>query len=134
MPWIVFGDFNEITNQHEKLGWKERELNQMEGFRESLSKCGLFDLGFVGQRFTWCNKRFGEQRTLLRLDRIMANSSWSELYPEARVYHRSMSSSDHCLLYLSLKNILPRKPVKKRFQFEAMWVREEGCKEVVEGA
>ena len=134
MPWIVFGDFNEITHQHEKLGWKERELNQMEGFRESLSKCGLFDLGFVGQRFTWCNERFGEQRTLLRLDRMVANSSWSELYPEARVYHRSMSSSDHCLLYLSLKNILPRKHVKKRFQFEAMWVREEGCKEVVEGA
>ena len=134
MPWIVFGDFNEITHQHEKLGWKERELNQMEGFRESLSKCGLFDLGFVGQRFTWCNERFGEQRTLLRLDRMVANSSWSELYPEARVYHRSMSSSDHCLLYLSLKNILPKKPVKKRFQFEAMWAREEGCKEVVEGA
>ena len=32
MPWIVFGDFNEITHQHEKLGWKERELKQMEGF------------------------------------------------------------------------------------------------------
>ena len=134
MPWIVFGDFNEITHQYEKLGWKEREPNQMEGFRESLSKCGLFDLGFVGQRFTWCNERFGEQRTLLRLDRMVANSSWSKLYPEARVYHRSMSSSDHCLLYLSLKNIIPRKYVKKRFQFEAMWVREDGCKEVVEGA
>ncbi|KAK7852302.1 hypothetical protein CFP56_039347 [Quercus suber] len=26
------------------------------------------------------------------------------------------------------------KPVKKRFQFEAMWVREDGCKDVVEEA
>ena len=64
----------------------------------------------------------------------MENSSWSELCPKARVYHRSMFSSDHCLLYLTLKNIHPRKPVKKSFQFEAMGVREEGCKEVVEGA
>ena len=64
---------------------------------------------------------------------MVANSSWSELYPEARVYHRSMSISDQCLLYLTLKNIHPRKPIKKRFQFEAMWMREEGCKEVVEG-
>ncbi|XP_023874724.1 uncharacterized protein LOC111987261 [Quercus suber] len=134
MPWVVFGDFNEITHQNEKLGWNERELKQMEGFRESLSKCGLFDLGFVGQRFTWCNEHLGEQRTLLRLDRIVANSSWPELYPEACVYHRSMSSSDHCLLYLTLKNVHPRKPVKKRFQFEAMWVREDGCKDVVEEA
>lgn len=26
MPWVVFGDFNEITHQHEKLGWMEREI------------------------------------------------------------------------------------------------------------
>ena len=65
---------------------------------------------------------------------MVENSSWSELCPKARVYHRSMSRSDHCLLYLTLKNIHPRKPVKKSFQFEAMGVREEGCKEVVEGA
>ena len=106
----------------------------MEGFRESLSKYGLFDLGFVGQRFMWCNRCFGEQRMLLRLDRMVANSSWLELYLEARVYHKSMSSSDHCLLTLTLKNVHPRKLVKKHFQFEAMWVREEGCKNVVEGA
>ena len=68
MSWVVFGDFNEVTHQNEKLGWKERELKQMEGFWESLSKCGLFDLGFIGQRFMWCNGHFGEQRTLLRLD------------------------------------------------------------------
>lgn len=48
MSWVVFGDFNEITHQHEKLGWMERDVNQMVGFRECLSKCGLFDLGFVG--------------------------------------------------------------------------------------
>ena len=71
---------------------------------------------------------------LLRLDRMVANSSWSELYLEARVYHKSMSSSDHCLLTLTLKNVHPKKPIKKHFQFEAMWVREEGCKNVVEGA
>lgn len=92
----------------------------MEGFQECLSRCGLLDLGFVGQRFTWCNGWLGEQRTLLRLDRMVANSSCTELYSEARVYHRSMSSSDYCLLSLTLKNEHPRKPVKKRFQFEAM--------------
>ena len=68
MPWVVFGDFNKITHQDEKIGWLERDVNQMEGFRECLSRCGLFDLGFVGQLFTWCNGRLGDHRTLLRLD------------------------------------------------------------------
>ena len=49
MPWVAFGDFNEITHQYEKCGWLERDVNQMKGFRECLSRCGLFDLGFVGQ-------------------------------------------------------------------------------------
>lgn len=75
LSWVVFGDFNEITHQDEKMGWMERDVNQMKGFRECLSRCGLFDLGFVGQRFTWCNGRLGDHRTLLGLDRVVANAS-----------------------------------------------------------
>jgi len=57
----------------EKIRWKERDADQMKEFKESLSRCGLFDLGFVGLRFTWCNRRLGDQRTLLRLDKMVAN-------------------------------------------------------------
>ena len=38
----MFGDFNEILNSDEKLGWLDRDARQMEGFRECLSKCNLF--------------------------------------------------------------------------------------------
>ena len=75
MLWVVFGDINKIVHLEEKLGWKEREADQMEAFREVLSVCGLSDLGFVGRRYTRCNGRFGDQRTLIRLDRMVANDS-----------------------------------------------------------
>ena len=52
----------------------------MEGFKECLSDCDLIDLGFVGQRFAWCNGRIGEQRTLVRLDRIVANEDWLKMF------------------------------------------------------
>ena len=29
MQWVVFGDINEIGHLEEKLGWKEREANQI---------------------------------------------------------------------------------------------------------
>ena len=45
-----------------------------------------------------------------------------------------MSSSDHCLLILTLKIGQQKKPARRRFLFEAMWVREAGCREVVEEA
>ena len=134
MPWIVFGDFNEILNSDEKLGWLDRDARQMEGFRECPSNCELFDMGFVGQRFTWCNGRIGDHRTLVRLDRMVANEEWIKLFPEAKVFHRSMAASDHCLLSLSLKVRRARRGLKKRFMFEDMWTREEGCREIIEKA
>ena len=95
MPWIVFGDFNEIVYSHEKSRGLARDSKQMANFRDCLDRCGLFDLGFVGQRFTWCNRLHGDQRTKLRLDRMVANEDWLRLHPEANVHHFSMSISDH---------------------------------------
>lgn len=60
LPLVTFGDFNEIVHPDEKLGWRDREASQMEAFREIVSRCGLIDLGFVGQKYTWCNGRFGD--------------------------------------------------------------------------
>ena len=132
LPWVVFGDFIEITHPDKKLGGPERDAGQMKDFRECLSRCRLFDLGFVGQRYTWCNGRAREQRTKLRLDRIVVSESWIGIYPKAGVNHFSMSISDHCLLSLSLHRRQPRKPAKKRFFLEAMWTREVGCRELIE--
>ena len=132
MPWIVFGDFNEIVNSDEKLGWLERDASQMEMFKECLTECGLADLGFVGQHFTWCNGRMGEHRTLVRLDRIVANEKWLRMFPEAKVFHKAMAASDHCMLNLSLRKRVQRRGKGKRFMIEAMWTREEGCREVIE--
>ena len=72
----------------------------MEAFRNVVDNCGLRDLEFVGQRFTWCNGRIGDQRTLIKLDRVVANDRWIGFFQQAKVHHRSMSSSNHCLLAL----------------------------------
>ncbi|XP_075633853.1 uncharacterized protein LOC142606375 [Castanea sativa] len=61
MPWVVFGDFNKIVHPDEKLGGADRDAGQMEAFRDCLNRCGLCGLGFVGQKFTWCNGCFGAQ-------------------------------------------------------------------------
>ena len=132
MSWVVFGDINEIVHLEEKLGWKEREADHMEAFREVLGVCGLLDLGFVGQRYTWCNDRFGDQRTLIRLDRMVANDSWRDKFPKATVYHVSMATSNHCLLAFILKRSKSQRKRNKRFFFEAMWAREAECKDVIE--
>ncbi|KAL0012531.1 hypothetical protein SO802_007639 [Lithocarpus litseifolius] len=134
MPWVVMGDFNEILFSDEKLGGAEREAKQMVAFRERLNRCRLVDLGFIGQKYTWCNGRFGGERTKLRLDRVVANDDWIQRFPDARVFHTHLTISDHCLLKLSLKRDQIKHPQKRRFMFEAMWTRDTSCREVVEAA
>lgn len=134
IPWVVFDDFNEILFSDEKLGGAERESKQMEAFRNCLNRCGLRDLGFIGQKYTRCNRRFGGERTKLRLDKAVANEAWMMRFLMARLFHSSLSISDHCLLKISLSRRQSRKPSKRRFMFEAMWTRDTGCREVVESA
>ena len=131
---VVFGDFNKIDQSNDKLGWLDGDARQIEAFRECLTDCGLIDLGFVGQGYTWCNGRIGEQHTLVRLDRIMANERWLNMFMEAKVYHRAMAVSDHCLLSLSLRQWSSRRGGRKWFMFEAMWTRKEGCRKVIKEA
>lgn len=131
LPWVVFGDFNHLN---ERLGWMDCEAKQMEDFRNCLHLCGLYDFGFMGQKYTWCNKRLGEQWTLIILDRVVANERRIEAYLEAKVHHVLMSMSNHCLLALFLRKPRKAKLEKIRFFFKAMWTGENKCKEVIEAA
>lgn len=73
IPWVVFGDFNEILTLNEKWGGRDRPEGQMETFRDVLSIYGLHDLGYLGKSFTWCNNRENEHRISKRLDWFLAN-------------------------------------------------------------
>jgi hypothetical protein len=57
--WLCIGDFNEITDDKEKMGGVPKASWQMENFKDTLSQCQLHDLGYKGSRFTWCNMQLG---------------------------------------------------------------------------
>lgn len=53
----------------------------MRDFYHCLEDCGLEDLGFVGNPFTWTNKQAGANNIQERLDRGVANSLWWSKFP-----------------------------------------------------
>lgn len=57
---------------------------------------------------------------LERLDRIVANYAWLNLYPEAYVHHLPRTHFDHCPLLLSLDKNLRKKSTI--FRFKTMWL------------
>ena len=130
LPWLCFGDFNEIVSVGEKMGGVQRSQRQMDDFREAINCCRFVDLGYYGPEFTWCNMQEGRNRMYLRLDRALATKDWCDHYKEMKVHHLVESASDHCAFFIT-DSCVSHWPRKRRFQFEAMWTRRDDCRDII---
>lgn len=54
--WIIGGDFNIILLNEEKDGGAPTSETQMDMFRSVLDECGLQNLHYLGDIFTWSNR------------------------------------------------------------------------------
>ena len=105
----------------------------MDSFRRVVNFCGFKDLGYCGSDFTWFNMKERMDRISLRLDRALATSDWLESFKSPKVHHLVESTSDHYILTIT-DSPPPTRKSKHHFHFEAMWVKREDCREVIEAA
>lgn len=61
----------------------------------------MVDLGFVGHKFTWSNKRPGQDNIQERLDQCVANDGWRAKFSGAMVIHLTQLHSDHCSILVT---------------------------------
>lgn len=130
LPWVVIGDFNEVCSQTEKWGGNPASKSRMDLFNNTLNDCKLMDLGFLGPKFTWSNKR-KHAPIHERLDRGCANDLWFAKFPNSSIHHLPKIMSDHCPLLLRLDHP-PLRTEPKPFRFEPMWVLHDMFPSVVQ--
>ena len=94
LPWLVMGDFNDISCASEKCGGNFDSGGS--AFVDWISRNQHIDLGFSGSKFTWCNKRNAEGIIWKRIDRSLSNIAWRLMFPEAYLSHLPRINSDHC--------------------------------------
>ncbi|KAL9660211.1 hypothetical protein QQ045_025023 [Rhodiola kirilowii] len=132
-PWVVMGDFNEITYSWEMESRRERQMWQMKNFRDCLEDCELSDMGYIRETFTYSNRHRNEMEVRASLDRVVENEDRRASFPRALVKHGFANSSDHSPLILLLLGV--KKAVRKNLRrFEPMWLRHESFKEEVKKA
>ncbi|KAG0472534.1 hypothetical protein HPP92_014391 [Vanilla planifolia] len=121
-PMIVAGDFNIVMAQEKKRGGRPfcSGTGQLE-FLDYMQDLQLTDLGFTGNRFTWCNGKKGNARILEWLDRALINLDGLTAYPTVLVNHLARISSDHCPIVIDLGR-KGRKPTGARRYFENIWL------------
>jgi hypothetical protein len=78
-----------------------------------------------GTPWTFDNKQDGDRNVRVRLDRAVADPSWSSLFPNYQVHHLTSSTSDHCPIMVNLDYtgaVIRPAPVRR---YECYWEREE---------
>ncbi|KAJ0975331.1 hypothetical protein J5N97_017296 [Dioscorea zingiberensis] len=124
------GDFNAILNINEHRGgaFDHYSIKSI-FFGDFVSQTNLFDLGFYGPPFTWCNNQGGLARRWARLDRFLANNAWLTNFSSYCNKHLPRTASDHSPLFLSAKLFSHQK--NRIFRFENFWFEHESCHQAV---
>lgn len=67
------------------------------------------------------------------IDRLVANTSWTNLFLDSHVRHGAIAYSDHIPILLNMiGEFLPSYKGPKLFKFEAMWLGAQKCLDIVE--
>lgn len=83
-PWMLVGDFNEITLPSELKGGNF-DHNRAVNFLNMIDSCNFLDVTTIGGLFTWCRNCVGKKKVFRKLDRGLFDMLWRLNFPEAYV-------------------------------------------------
>lgn len=78
--WCMFGDFNDILHNGEKIGGPDRNDSVYGFFNDMIKTCDMKELPSTGNSFTWGGKRY-DLYIQCKLDRCFANKEWFRMFP-----------------------------------------------------
>lgn len=112
-PWLALGDFNAILGAHEKMGDNLPSHISCPDFSSMIDSCDLIHINYSGTRFTWPNKRAGNNMEL-RLDRVLCSTNWFDFWPYSASSFNLRSLRYGYFLYAGTDGPKP-------FRFHSMW-------------
>ncbi|XP_013633333.1 PREDICTED: uncharacterized protein LOC106339050 [Brassica oleracea var. oleracea] len=111
--WKV--DFNQVSSPSEHSAPPSLNVDaHSRVFNNCLLDSGLSDLNYGGNLFTWWNKQKSAP-VAKKLDRILVNDSWSDLFPNSVAFFDSPDFPDHASMKVVLNSQLVSK--KRPFKF-----------------
>ncbi|CAL1380249.1 unnamed protein product [Linum trigynum] len=129
LPYVIIGDFNTTLHMSEKDGGNPWNVAQSVSLRDFIQDLGLHDRGFLGDPFTWTNRRMGAACIRERLDRDLCSQTWVDRLPETLGKHFTDQGSDHRALLLSDKPYARNS--RPLFRFDARWAENPEVRAMV---
>lgn len=91
-PWGICNDFNTILSPDERIGCHNARV-ALNDFGNFIIDDGVIDMGYTGNKFTWCRKVHGLHTKWARLDRFLINLDWRNRFPNRKFLHLARAES-----------------------------------------
>ncbi|GJV71773.1 hypothetical protein Tco_1491768 [Tanacetum coccineum] len=128
-PWIIMGDFNVALNMEDSFSGSSHMDSAMCDFKDCVTNIEVFDINSFGLHFTWNQKPKGRGGILKKLDRIMGNIGFVDVFLRAYALFQPYRISDHSPSVLTIPSLSAVKP--KPFKFFNFLAYKESFSEVV---
>ncbi|KAK4384558.1 hypothetical protein Sango_3048500 [Sesamum angolense] len=93
-------------------------------FGHPFQHCGLKDLGFDGETFTWTNRREELHTVRACLDRACSDQRWADMFPQATIHPESVACSDHSVAWSSAGNLSSNHTLFGKIRFTRVQLSE----------
>lgn len=121
---VLLGDFNDVREEKEKRG-STVDARTTKKFNEFIINNNLTDVKIGGCEFTWIK---GGGSKLSRLDRILVNSNFGDVWPNFEAKSDIRLFSDHKpLIFCQIKRNYGQIP----FNFFNSWLEDDECDKII---
>ncbi|XP_062093733.1 uncharacterized protein LOC133799749 [Humulus lupulus] len=128
-PWLVVGDFNAVFEFDDRIGGRMVTALEVEDSRQWRAKTMLNELRSSGSFFTWSNKQKEGSRIFSKLDRVLINEMWLDIFPNSEARINWDTISDHC--YCLIKTVQFQDSGIRPFRYYNMWATHKDFRSTV---
>ncbi|GKD80429.1 hypothetical protein Tco_1347268 [Tanacetum coccineum] len=99
-PWVLMGDFNAALNMEDYYSRSSTMSSEMIGFKDCVANIEVMDINSTGIPYTWNQKPKRGDGVLKKLDGIMGNIEFCDVFQGAYAVFQPYRISDHSGLYV----------------------------------
>ncbi|GJW97774.1 RNA-directed DNA polymerase, eukaryota, reverse transcriptase zinc-binding domain protein [Tanacetum coccineum] len=127
--WCLLGDFNvALYLVDHSTGPSTFDISMRE-FKDRVEDIEVSDVNHSGLRFTWNQKPQGDAGTLKKIDRVMANLKFNDVYTSSHAIFQPYRISDHSSAVLKVPMVSLIRP--KTFKFLNILVHDVRFQDIV---
>ncbi|XP_074290540.1 uncharacterized protein LOC141617255 [Silene latifolia] len=128
-PWLVGGDFNSIMRAGDTIGGAEVTLADILPMRTTVDECQLQEGKIIGSYITWNNKHENGTKVYSKIDRVLINDDWLQMFPDSVAHFLPQGVFDHCPCVVQYTMANTRR--KSSFKYFNMWALAHNFEDVV---